>query len=373
MESFHWDKYYETDIASVDEQHHKLVDLINELGNVIAGSTAEALDVEKTLVRLADYAKFHFADEEALMDASNIDQRHRTHHKAVHALFLRDIENILHEPEARNASKLNSLLEYLVNWLAFHILGEDQSMALQIQAVAKGMSPELAYSQFEYGTVDSVKPMLKAVKFLFSQLDDANRKLNLANELLEEKVELRTNELQQANDRLEHIALFDQLTDLPNRRFAMLQLEEIWQAWRSHGEQASALMIDADHFKEVNDEFGHDAGDKVLQMLARCLRQTVRTDDPVCRLGGDEFLVICPKTELYGALKLAQKLMSGVQAMRVEIATGNYWKGSISIGVSSLDGSIQSIEELLKLADESMYLAKEAGKNCVKHVQAAAS
>jgi hemerythrin len=124
------------------------------------------------------------------------------------------------------------------------------------------------------------------------------------------------------------------------------------------------MMIDADGFKQINDHYGHDAGDEVLRQLSRGMLYSVRTDDMVCRLGGDEFLVICPKTSLEGVLKLAEKLRQAVGEMRV-IAGSGVWKGSVSIGVAQRKVTMNSIEALIKAADEGVYLAKRNGRNCV--------
>ena len=129
------------------------------------------------------------------------------------------------------------------------------------------------------------------------------------------------------------------------------------------------MMIDADHFKEVNDSFGHKAGDTVLRQLALVLAHGIRTDDFVARLGGDEFFIICPNTSLSGALLLAEDIRAAVQGMNVTFGTGGRWDSSISIGVAVRSRDVNSPEDLLKLADDSLYQAKAAGRNRVGSVQ----
>jgi diguanylate cyclase (GGDEF)-like protein/hemerythrin-like metal-binding protein len=367
MESFHWGKYYETEIASVDAQHHKLVDLINELGNAVTESNGRNKDLEAIIVRLADYAKYHFSDEEVLMESAGLDPRHIRSHKKAHHHFFEEIELITSDAQECQLEKTRSLLEYLVNWLGFHILGSDQSMAHQIRAISEGMTPELAFENYAYGDNDAVKPMLKAVGYLFNQLTSSNQKLRQSNLSLEKRVVSRTEDLLKANQALEHISLSDPLTDLPNRRSAMNQLQNNWAIWLANKTPVTLIMIDADHFKEVNDKFGHEAGDCVLKMLARCLKQAARTDDLVCRLGGDEFLVLCPKTELEGGLLLAEKLRASVESLRVSVGKGKFWNSSVSLGVASSSEPVRTMEELLKNSDQGMYMAKVAGKNCVRH------
>lgn len=98
----------------------------------------------------------------------------------------------------------------------------------------------------------------------------------------------------------------DALTGLPNRRHALQQLKTLWEESTRSASPLSVMMIDADHFKEVNDTCGHDAGDLVLGELARTLQHAVRTDDLVSRLGGDEFLIICPDTDSSGGRQIAE-------------------------------------------------------------------
>jgi len=127
------------------------------------------------------------------------------------------------------------------------------------------------------------------------------------------------------------------------------------------------IMIDADHFKAVNDNYGHDAGDAVLTTLAQTLQHAFRTDDVVCRLGGDEFFAICPNTDLDGGLHIAEVVRSTVAELRVPTG-GEPWRGSVSMGVAARGAEMVTCDELIKAADQGVYVAKQAGKNCVKSV-----
>lgn len=124
-------------------------------------------------------------------------------------------------------------------------------------------------------------------------------------------------------------------------------------------------MVDADHFKEVNDTFGHDAGDDVLRELSKALAHTVRSDDIVCRLGGDEFLIICANTDQEGGMHIAELARATVSVLRVP--TGDAaWPGSISAGVAARSAEMGNHEALIKRADEGVYAAKRDGRNCVR-------
>lgn len=181
----------------------------------------------------------------------------------------------------------------------------------------------------------------------------------------EKKRKKLTMELSKANKELMEISLTDVLTKLPNRRHAMQQLKKYWGESTQFGKPISLMMIDADHFKCVNDAYGHDAGDHVLCELSKILQHSVRTDDLVSRLGGDEFLIICPNTNHSGGMKIAEIVRKKVSQMRVETGAG-YWQGSVSIGVADRTDDMESCEALIKAADKAVYEAKRAGKNCVR-------
>ncbi|MDZ7753770.1 MAG: GGDEF domain-containing protein [Gammaproteobacteria bacterium] len=145
----------------------------------------------------------------------------------------------------------------------------------------------------------------------------------------------------------------------------MAQMERLWGEAVAENGPLAVIMIDADDFKPVNDTFGHDAGDEVLIRVARELRHAVRSDDLVCRMGGDEFLVICPRTPLEGAEQVAANAWRRISALRVPVGDGE-WRGSISAGVAVRHAGMRGVADLIKDADEAVYAAKAAGRNCVR-------
>lgn len=175
--------------------------------------------------------------------------------------------------------------------------------------------------------------LLQAMNRLFNQVSERNRELFELNRTLEARVAERTHELLEANHQLENMAMTDVLTGLPNRRHALHSFQAEWQRSVANGQPLACIMIDADGFKAINDTYGHDAGDEVLRQLSARLKDTVRNDDLVCRLGGDEFLIICGNTTRDGAMQTAEKLCHAVSLMRVA-AGGGVWSGSISLGVA---------------------------------------
>jgi hemerythrin len=365
MQSFQWDKHFVTGLAEVDKQHHHLVDVLNQFGDMLTQQQGVAFaEIEKVFGELAAYAQYHFAEEERLMDETSVDQRHQEHHRHEHVSFLEEV-TLMHAGIAPdNPDTAKPLLKFLVYWLAYHILGSDQSMAKQIFAIQSGQTPDEAFIAEERMKEGAVEPLLHALTGLFQQVSERNRELHQLNQTLEIKVAQRTSELADANHQLEEISLTDVLTGLPNRRHAMRRLEQGWLESIKENTPLACMMVDADGFKQVNDNYGHDAGDEVLRQLSRNLRYAVRTDDIVCRLGGDEFLVICPRTPQDGAAQLAEKIRAAVAALRVP-AGGGEWRGSISIGVAVRKPGMDNFEQLIKAADDGVYAAKKNGRNCV--------
>ncbi len=162
------------------------------------------------------------------------------------------------------------------------------------------------------------------------------------------------------------LAVTDQLTGLHNRRYMTGQLGALVNRAVRGGDPVSALMIDIDHFKKINDGFGHDVGDEVLREFAVRLASNVRAIDLPCRYGGEEFVVIMPDTRLEDAHRIAERI-------RLHVAGSPFRVGgereplsvTISIGVAATGGAGDSAEALLKRADEAVYAAKAAGRNAV--------
>lgn len=169
-------------------------------------------------------------------------------------------------------------------------------------------------------------------------------------------------ELRRLVSELEMLSTTDGLTGLRNRRaFDEKLLEEHHRSIRSH-HPFSLLLADIDHFKEFNDKFGHQAGDDVLENVARIMQYTVRNYDMAARYGGEEFGVIMPNTGKFGALELAERLRRAIE--RTEWLNRQI---TVSIGVTTFESG-QSIPLLIEEADRAMYSAKERGRNCVVDV-----
>ena len=170
-------------------------------------------------------------------------------------------------------------------------------------------------------------------------------------------------------DNLDHsleLAVTDQLTGLHNRRYMTGQLAALVNRAVRGGEPVAAMMIDIDHFKKINDSFGHPIGDEVLREFAVRLASNVRAIDLPCRYGGEEFTVIMPDTKLEDAQRIAERIRLHVAGSPFRVAHGEeQLTVTISIGVASTSGPGDSPEALLKRADEAVYEAKAAGRNKV--------
>lgn len=175
----------------------------------------------------------------------------------------------------------------------------------------------------------------------------------------------QTNEqIQQLNAQLERLAMMDELTGLMNRRAFFIQgAKEISRAQR-HQTTLSLLMLDVDVFKTVNDRYGHAAGDRVLQHVSRTIVENLREMDMVARMGGEEFSVLLPNTQAEDAVRLAERVRCAVEGESCQ-HQDQIIDVTVSIGVASYDKDISSLESLLRHADDSMYQAKNQGRNRV--------
>jgi two-component system cell cycle response regulator len=160
------------------------------------------------------------------------------------------------------------------------------------------------------------------------------------------------------------LAVTDSLTGLNNRRYMMSRLDALFESCREGGEPVSLMMLDIDHFKRVNDTWGHARGDDVLREAAVRLAASVRAIDLPCRYGGEEFVVVMPATRLSDAARVAERIRGAISKEAFLVGDQEI-PVSISVGVSSREGGADRPESLLRRADEALYEAKSAGRNQV--------
>lgn len=204
-------------------------------------------------------------------------------------------------------------------------------------------------------------------RVLIARVGAGWRSIQTKLELEHEKEEVReyAARLAVVNRRLEETSFTDVLTGLPNRAYARTRLEQEWAAARRAGRRVSCMLVDIDRFKKVNDTYGHDVGDVVLQQTAEAMRKSLRVSDIVCRLGGEEFVVICQDTSLEGAVQVAERLRRTVEANHIR-TPGFDGSVTISVGVATCTEEMSHPDELLKVADKLLYAAKHAGRNCIR-------
>ncbi len=166
------------------------------------------------------------------------------------------------------------------------------------------------------------------------------------------------------NGRLHEQAKTDELTGLHNRRSMLERLEENWGLAGRHERPMSFLMLDIDHFKRFNDTHGHEAGDVVLKEVAACIKRQMRGPDVCGRLGGEEFGVLCPETDLEGAAHLAERIRVAVEAQQV-CHNGQLLSTTLSVGVAQRCEAHATCDALIADADKALYHAKANGRNAV--------
>ena len=188
---------------------------------------------------------------------------------------------------------------------------------------------------------------------------------------VEEKMYTLAIELKETNERLFHIASTDVLTNIKNRRAFDEQLNDLIAMTHRTAGQISLLMIDIDHFKQYNDQYGHQVGDGILALIASLLVQTVRASDVVARYGGEEFMVILPNTRIEAAIAVGEKLRNAVQnhqwktkslTVSVGVSTVSFKKGQRVVMVNT------ECAKLIQEADQALYYSKASGRNVTTHI-----
>lgn len=212
---------------------------------------------------------------------------------------------------------------------------------------------QTAVEAMKSGAYDYIPKAYLTYDLLFKSLLNAREKW----ELLREKERLQKE--------LAHMAMYDALTDILSRRALLEQAEVERQRTKRYGRDLSLLMIDIDHFKKVNDTYGHLIGDVVLREVAQTLKKQTRRSDFVGRYGGEEFLIILPETSMEKALILAEKLRKQVSELTIPV-DGQILKDiTISIGATEYEDD-PNIEKFINRSDKWLYAAKQNGRNQVQ-------
>ena len=177
-------------------------------------------------------------------------------------------------------------------------------------------------------------------------------------------VATNSHQLQAANAELQQLSSIDRLTGLNNRGHWEDAIKLEYARHARYGSQASLVMFDIDHFKHINDTYGHQVGDKVLRAIAELVRGLIRTVDIAGRYGGEEFAVLLPDTDLQGAALFAERLRKAVEEDQI-IHEGQPIRCTISLGVADLGSTVSEYKQLIEQADQAMYVSKKTGRNKV--------
>ena len=216
----------------------------------------------------------------------------------------------------------------------------------------------------EVGVIhNAIISMVEKINFHSKLLDDLNTSL-------ENKVKERTKELENANIKLKELSLTDPLTDLSNRRDFEKNLSETWDIAKRKNTYLSLIMCDIDHFKDVNDTYGHPAGDIVLKNIAKILKDSLnRSTDFVARYGGEEFVIILFDTKADGAHELCLDIQDKLKKMDYIIDEDVTIPSiTMSFGISTLiPNTNNSSDNVFRSADIALYEAKGSGRNCIMH------
>lgn len=321
------------------------------------------------------------ADSEAPMRIVVADSNAATRHRIM-GLLVEEGGHVVYPVDDGNAA-LAMAMEVLPHVILAHhnlprLSGADLCQALRATEEGRRMHIVLMADDqneahqtraYEVGA-DAFAPSDINAVGLRARMHAAQRQVQLQNAWSKDRAQLRQTaaELAVANRRLANAALTDLLTGLPNRRSAMDQLEQAWSASTRSGASLSVMVIDIDYFKQINDTYGHATGDIVLREVARCLRTSARREDSVCRIGGEEFLVICPNTDLQAAMLSAGRLRASLEAKHIPVGQ-NEKAVTSSIGVAARDAGTVDADALVNAADRALYLAKEQGRNQVCTLQ----
>lgn len=216
----------------------------------------------------------------------------------------------------------------------------------------------------------------QTLKDITLKILDETKKLREENSKFREKLEKQTREIQKLQEELsttKEEANIDFLTKLPNRRSFTRALEDFFESYKMYKVPFSLVMLDIDNFKQINDTYGHDFGDKVLVEIGKILKTFLRAKDIPGRLGGEEFGIILPSVRLEQAFRIAERLRKAIEVRDLEVENGKYVNFTASMGIAEIEDSMESVEELYKKADEALYKAKKNGKNQVQLARYAGS
>ena len=461
MQFFYWNKSFEVGISEIDQQHRKLVDMINELAAAIVEG-ARLPDVQELINRLTEYSEMHFNGEEKIIFASSLDEEEKLRHQNAHRCFVEKAHSLASRTDLQQDDTSQQILEFLTTWLISHILGSDmkyvqalkqgeeiaghaEQLLVEISPVERMLLGALTETERRFRLISDHTPVLiwvadvsgtrgffnRAWNIFVSAKEDQDQNLswtelihpddreeylakisyvlsdpkpveaeyrlrhyggnyhwflekilpridsygtllgfiasatdisNLkqAEELISQSSMDLEKQVASRTEQLEQLMLTDPLTGAGNRRMLMKRLEE--EVLRAHRYQRPLTLafFDVDHFKKINDTFGHAVGDLVLTGVVESLKSGLRDCDLLGRFGGEEFVVLLPETGIEKAAQVAERMRMDIEELKLSQIEGSI---TISAGLATLR-SDENGDDLLVRSDRALYRAKDGGRNC---------
>ncbi len=471
---FPWNENFQTGIQAIDNQHRKLVELLNKLASRLAFGVGEP-ELTSIFDELAEYAVYHFKTEEGIWKKHLPDDELPIEHAATHQGF---VSEVLKLREKQSSLAIEQVIEeivvFLTHWLAFHILEADKHLAKVVLSVQQGLPLPDAKDKARTEMSGALRVLIETILTMYDTLSTrtlqlmrevaerqrAEERLRLSRKVIDSTLEaifitdadgtvIDTNPSFCADVQLEHeqivgqdirqlkpglfsanksgeiwkaatesghwagetvgrdadgevegtwLALssitdgqgvithyvgvlssvthlvkrqqvleveanHDALTGLPNRRLLQDRLSQAITRSNRNESVLALCYLDLDGFKQINDTFGHDAGDDVLRLIVGRLNKILRGEDTVVRLGGDEFVLLLGDLEREkNVLHLLDRLLKDIaQPMLIH---GKSAEVTASIGVTFYPRDNSTPEQLMKHADEAMLVAKRKGKSC---------
>lgn len=249
-----------------------------------------------------------------------------------------------------------------------------------VSIISKSLNERENENGLAFGTI----PITSNDEFgeLAKQFNDLSHNLNIANSELQSRIDYadnqliktnnnlldRSKELMDLNEEFKKLSVTDSLTGLFNRRYFEETLADEMEVTKRHGDTNSLLVIDIDHFKNVNDNYGHLHGDNVIKMIAEVMKGRLRETDVLCRIGGEEFVVICRRADKMDAMGLAEDIRKTIEGQVTNTGKDTI-KVTISIGIATvtMDNIDTHAENMFKFADIALYHSKDNGRNRVTH------
>ena len=365
MDVFVWDRSFSTGLQAMDDQHRGLIDIFNELHRTLfdINLSADRRDVtmRRSFDRLMAYARAQFADEEALMQSCGLDERHQFVHRRQHEQFIRNLRELWADRETL-ADPASRLMGFLSSWIGLHVLGVDQAMVRQMRLVEDGETAKQAHDREDSVSDKGLRAILNMVGRLYQDLSQQTRVLGQARHDLFESERL----LSAMGDRLEVYSRFDELLQIPNRRYFDQRLhEEVARAFRSE-DPLSVLVISLDFLTNHSDSISLSAADACLQTVTRAVAGAMkRTTDLVARHGPHRLVVMMPETDRHGASLAAQRVVDGVALLALpQSDTEDALKVTASVGVAGwVPRSREDGELLVCEAEAAQEYARLEGGN----------